>query len=68
MIDVDQRNRRTLLLPLAALKSDLQLILPGAMIEQPGQAVGAAQGEQFAFMQAKRVGLTKADPAQRQGV
>jgi hypothetical protein len=45
MIDVDQRNRPTLVLALATLKLDFQLILPGAVVEQTGQAVGSAQGQ-----------------------
>ncbi|MNK97124.1 hypothetical protein D3C87_1174410 [compost metagenome] len=45
MVDVDQGNRPALRLALAALELDFQLVLPGAVIEQAGQAVGAAQGQ-----------------------
>ncbi|MCY1448910.1 hypothetical protein D9M71_656190 [compost metagenome] len=45
VVNVDQRDSAALMLTLAALELDFQLILPGAVIEQAGQAVGAAQGQ-----------------------
>lgn len=68
VIDVDQSDRPAPVLAFTALEFDFQLVLPGTVIEQAGETVGTAQGEQFALLPAKRGGLAKADPAQRQRV
>ncbi|MNT67848.1 hypothetical protein D3C72_2060190 [compost metagenome] len=68
MVDVDQRNRPTFLLAFAALELDFQLIFPGPVVEQPREAVGAAQCQQFTLLPAKGVRLPEADPAQCQRV
>ena len=68
MVDVDQGNRPAPMLALAALELDFQLILPGTVIEQAGEAVGAAQGQQLTFVPAQGRGLTETDPAQRQRI
>ncbi len=68
MVDVDQRNRRALMIATAALEFNFQVIFPRAMVEQARQTVGAAQGQQFAFMARQGHGLAIADPAERQRV
>ena len=44
------------------------MVLPGAVVEQARQAVGAAQGQQFTFVAGQGDGLAVADPAQGQGI
>ncbi|MNQ89777.1 hypothetical protein D3C85_1050940 [compost metagenome] len=68
MVDVDQGDRSAFLLAVATLELDLQLVLPGAMVQQACQAVGAAQCQQFTLLTAQSMGLAEADPAQRQRI
>ena len=68
VIDVDQGNHRAPLFIATALELVLQLIFPRAVVEQPGQAVSTAQGQQFALVAGQVLGLAIADPAEHQRV
>ncbi|MNC26986.1 hypothetical protein D3C75_751400 [compost metagenome] len=68
VIDVDQGNHRVPLLLLARLELELQQVLPGTVVEQPGQAVGQAQGAQPALVVAQLDRKLVAHPAQGQWV
>ncbi|MOA56413.1 hypothetical protein D3C78_1803850 [compost metagenome] len=68
MIDVDQANGGLDLLPLALVEAVLQQVFPGAVIEQAGQAVCAAQGTQGAFVLGQLDRQSIADHAHRKRV
>ncbi|MNE12868.1 hypothetical protein D3C80_1056880 [compost metagenome] len=68
MIDVDQANGGLGLLLLALLERDLQQVFPGTVVEQPGQAVGTAQGTEGAFVLGQFDRQLITDHANRQGV
>ncbi|MCY1177684.1 hypothetical protein D9M73_180010 [compost metagenome] len=68
MVDVDQCNDGLLMTLAALAKLQLQQVLPGTVVEQPGQTVGAAQGAQRTFVLRQLDRQPVADHAQRQRV
>ncbi|WP_244900118.1 hypothetical protein [Oceanimonas baumannii] len=68
VVDVDQSNHRAPLFIATTLELDFQLIFPRTVVEQAGQAVSTAQGQQFALVPGQVLSLSIADPTEHQWI
>ncbi|MNP29761.1 hypothetical protein D3C76_1227980 [compost metagenome] len=68
VVHIDDGDHRLAALLPAFMKLHVQQVFPGTVVEQAGQAIGAAQGAEVALVLGKLDGQAIANPAHGQWV